>query len=136
MWEKAVLLYAGEKIKGQSALGKDGELAYRQGQNVAWADTSGGYLGGVGGVEGVSREGMMERLVEGIALRRTGVLEDVAGVVGFLASRDADHVTGQDVGCGWGEVLLIDLRQGWGFLFWCVFQTLSNFAMAWAARSW
>ncbi|KAK3358187.1 acetoin reductase [Lasiosphaeria hispida] len=53
---------------------------------------------------GVEREVMMERLAEGIALGRTGVPEDIAGVVGFLASRDADYVTGQTLAVDGGSV--------------------------------
>ncbi|KAK0712079.1 hypothetical protein B0H67DRAFT_647398 [Lasiosphaeris hirsuta] len=54
------------------------------------------------GKMGVGREDMMERLTEAIALGRTGVPEDVAGVVGFLAGREAGYVTGQTLALGAG----------------------------------
>ncbi|AEO70443.1 61887a2e-5418-4e01-ae2d-c2e87613c03e [Thermothielavioides terrestris] len=42
-----------------------------------------------------------------ITLGRTSVPEDVAGLVSFLASRDADYITGQATIQGQGEMKAI-----------------------------
>ncbi len=41
------------------------------------------------------REGVLEAMAKGIPFRRLGQPEDLAGAVAFLASSDADYVTGQ-----------------------------------------
>ena len=49
-------------------------------------------------------EFMQERIAR-IPLRRAGTVRDVAGVVAFLASDDADYITGQSINVNGGSIM-------------------------------
>lgn len=56
--------------------------------------------------EGVTEAGAnLEAFVERIPLRRMGKPEDIAGVVAFLASADADYITGETIVVDGGALL-------------------------------
>ena len=56
--------------------------------------------------EGVADAGAnLEAFVERIPLRRMGKPEDIAGVVAFLASADADYITGETIVVDGGALL-------------------------------
>lgn len=56
--------------------------------------------------EGVAEAGAnLEAFVERIPLRRMGKPEDIAGVVAFLASADADYITGETIVVDGGALL-------------------------------
>ena len=44
---------------------------------------------------GMSKEAVVKKRTQGIAMGRPGTVEDVAGVVAFLAGPDSGYVTGQ-----------------------------------------
>ena len=44
----------------------------------------------------------VERILPAIPLRRLGTVEEVAGIVAFLCSKQASYVTGQVIGCNGG----------------------------------
>jgi 2-hydroxycyclohexanecarboxyl-CoA dehydrogenase len=48
------------------------------------------------------REGVLDAMARGIPFRRLGQPEDLAGAVAFLASSDADYVTGQVISVSGG----------------------------------
>ncbi|MEX7634681.1 SDR family oxidoreductase, partial [Serratia marcescens] len=48
---------------------------------------------------------LMAEWVAGIPLRRAGQPEDVAGLVAFLASDDADYITGQTINVDGGLIM-------------------------------
>jgi NAD(P)-dependent dehydrogenase (short-subunit alcohol dehydrogenase family) len=47
----------------------------------------------------------MAEWVAGIPLKRAGQPEDVAGLVAFLASDDADYITGQTINVDGGLIM-------------------------------
>jgi NAD(P)-dependent dehydrogenase (short-subunit alcohol dehydrogenase family) len=51
-------------------------------------------------------DGMGQAILGRVPMARFGAAEEVAGVIAFLASRDASYVTGEDVlvAGGWGNV--------------------------------
>ena len=51
-------------------------------------------------------DGMGQAILGKVPMARFGAAEEVAGVIAFLASRDASYVTGEDVlvAGGWGNV--------------------------------
>ena len=48
---------------------------------------------------------LMAEWVEGIPMKRAGKPEDVAGLVTFLASKDADYITGQTINVDGGLIM-------------------------------
>jgi NAD(P)-dependent dehydrogenase (short-subunit alcohol dehydrogenase family) len=60
----------------------------------------------LGASQGVSAEDLRSRIVEQIPLRRMATPEDVAGVVGFLASPAAGYLTGLTIRVDGGQLLL------------------------------
>ena len=48
---------------------------------------------------------LMAEWVEGIPMKRAGQPEDVAGLVAFLASKDADYITGQTINVDGGLIM-------------------------------
>lgn len=61
----------------------------------AWAELLGDYKPGE----------LMQSWVDNIPMRRAGTGEDVSGLVTFLASRDADYITGQTINVCGGMVM-------------------------------
>ncbi len=48
---------------------------------------------------------LISEWVEGIPLKRAGTPEDVAGLVRFLASKDARYITGQTINVDGGLIM-------------------------------
>jgi meso-butanediol dehydrogenase / (S,S)-butanediol dehydrogenase / diacetyl reductase len=48
---------------------------------------------------------LMQEWVDGIPMKRAGAPEDVAGLVAFLASKDADYITGQTINVDGGLIM-------------------------------
>jgi meso-butanediol dehydrogenase / (S,S)-butanediol dehydrogenase / diacetyl reductase len=48
---------------------------------------------------------LLQEWVQGIPMKRAGAPEDVAGLVAFLASKDADYITGQTVNVDGGLIM-------------------------------
>jgi meso-butanediol dehydrogenase/(S,S)-butanediol dehydrogenase/diacetyl reductase len=48
---------------------------------------------------------LMKEWVQGIPMKRAGTPEDVAGLVAFLASKDADYITGQTINVDGGLIM-------------------------------
>lgn len=59
----------------------------------------------VGEIEGVPEGKVYERFVKNIPIGREGTPEDVAKLVAFLASSDADYMTGQAINIGGGLIM-------------------------------
>ncbi len=60
----------------------------------------------LGAAEGISAEALRGRIVEQIPLQRMAAAEDVAGVVGFLASSAAEYLTGLTIRVDGGQLLV------------------------------
>jgi len=59
-----------------------------------------------GALLGNYKEGeLMAEWVEGIPMKRAGTPEDVAALVAFLASSDADYITGQTINVDGGLIM-------------------------------
>ena len=56
-------------------------------------------------LKGTSKDHFMEGFVKNIPLGRTGCPDDVANLVSFIASKDADYITGQSILVNGGIVL-------------------------------
>ena len=60
----------------------------------------------MGKLEGLEPTQLIKKVTKLIPLRRVGQPSDVAGLVSFLASKDADYITGQAIFVGGGIIML------------------------------